>query len=390
MKKYILLILVSVLVFGCKSNEESQNSTAVDLSDLLSIYKENGDGRDISDDDNLYKILYPFEDNDTSTSIDIEIYDSETFTYEFPETKMSQQPFLASAEDIFNSCLIANGIWSNFEVWDRFYGIEDKTIANSIRQIKLDCLKDETIRRAATTYRDGMADLLSRAEEAVDEDLSPYDLRESFIGKINEKWYKFYDDEEKFSSLMTQKYDSLSNIVEETYQLYLKTDEGSQLSFILNAMNKCKSFDEQCSLFFKWADSEESEDEDLWIIAVGTRLMDGEHYSPFLYKVWQIWRPLCQDMFFGLSRDSEIPNKLYNEYRARCYATCLKYIDIHSDDVLAMNCASVLAGQRNINRYGSYSFGNQSAIEKIELLPNRYKSIFNNEEEEEDSISDEL
>jgi hypothetical protein len=51
-----------VLAFGCKSNEESKNSTAVDLSDLLSIYKENGDGRDISDDDNLYKLLYPFED----------------------------------------------------------------------------------------------------------------------------------------------------------------------------------------------------------------------------------------------------------------------------------------------------------------------------------------
>lgn len=56
MKKYILLILVSVLAFGCKSNEESKNSTAVDLSDLLSIYKENGDGRDISDDDKLYKL----------------------------------------------------------------------------------------------------------------------------------------------------------------------------------------------------------------------------------------------------------------------------------------------------------------------------------------------
>jgi hypothetical protein len=72
-------------------------------------------------------------------------------------------------------------IWSNFEVWDRFYEIEDKTIANSISQIKLDCLKDETIRRAATTYRDGMADLLSRAEEAVDEDLSPYDLRSMLV-----------------------------------------------------------------------------------------------------------------------------------------------------------------------------------------------------------------
>lgn len=389
MRKCVSFCLCTLFLLGCynsKNDSKSEvNSSSVDLSSILQAYEKNNRLCDVSYTDEVYQVLCPYDDCDTTNSIDIEIYDDKPFTLDLADYRTSKHPFLCQAEDIFNCCLIANGIWSNFEVWERFYDIDDKTIAKDISKIDVQCIKDEELRQASLIYRDGMSDLLSRAEEAIDEDITPYTLRESYIQTINDKWYKYYEDSDSFSNVITEKYDSISAFLDKSYNRYLNTTENERLGQMLNFLNTCNSFDEQCVLFCKWADSEDSSIEDMWIIAVGTRLMESKRYSPFLFKVWQIWRPLCQSMYFGLSRDSEIPNKLYNDYRARCYITCLQYIETHPNDILAMNCASVLAGQRNINRYGIYSLGNQSAIESLELLPNRYKKVFEDEEEQNDS-----
>lgn len=203
--------------------------------------------------------------------------------------------------------------------------------------------------------------------------MTPFTLKENFLEKINDKWYQYYEDKDSFSKQITGKYDSLCSVVEKSYQKYLHSKEDERLGLMLRSLNNCKNFDEQCSLFCKWANSEESSYEDMWIVAVGTRLMDGKLYSPILFNVWLIWRPLCQSEYFGISRDSEIPNKFYNKYRSCCFTTCLKYITEHPDDIFAMNCASVFAGRGNIFRKGSYPIGNQSAAECFEFLPNRYK-----------------
>lgn len=243
------------------------------------------------------------------------------------------------------------------------------------------------LRRAAFLYREGMADLLSNADTVEDEDeLSASDLKGAFMSTVNNKWYKYYEDPSSFANLMRKTEDSLYKAVNEAYQSYLKSEEDVRLGVMLNALNKCKTFDDQCALYRNWANTEWSSDEDMWIIAVGTRLMDEDHYTPFLHDVWRIWRTLCQGMFCGLSHDSEIPNKFYNDYRARCYAACLKHINTHTNDVLAINCASVLAGKTNINRYGPFDFGNQSMLEAVELLPNRYKSLYNTTEDSADSV----
>ena len=55
-----------------------------------------------------------------------------------------------------------------------------------------------------------------------------------------------------------------------------------------------------------------------------------------------------------------------------CFTTCLERIARHPNDVYAMNCAAVLGGRSNMNRFGQNYFGNEAMIEMMLMLPNRY------------------
>ena len=94
-------------------------------------------------------------------------------------------------------------------------------------------------------------------------------------------------------------------------------------------------------------------------------------YNPMLFNIWLDWRCLTQGML-GASRDSEIPNQMYNQMRKRCYITCLKRIEEYPQDALAMNCAAVLAGRVNILRSGAFMFGNDGILEMHEFMPKRF------------------
>ena len=93
---------------------------------------------------------------------------------------------------------------------------------------------------------------------------------------------------------------------------------------------------------------------------------------PSIFEQWIIWRCLFQICYGGMSRDSNIPNSIYNEMRKKCYLTCLKRIEKHPDDVFAMNCAASIGGRVNINRFGQNMFGNEAAVEMYTYLSGRY------------------
>ena len=168
------------------------------------------------------------------------------------------------------------------------------------------------------------------------------------------------------------------------FQHYLDADEEHQLATMLGELATCRNFDEQCSLWCLWANCKESNLEDEWLVAVGRRLMDSGYYNPLLNRIWITWRALTQIMYFGMSRDSAIPNHYYNEYRSKCYLTCLKRIERHPDDVFAMNCAAAIGGRVNLNRFGQNYFGNEAMIEEAMMMPNRYHTGDENDEESDE------
>lgn len=137
-------------------------------------------------------------------------------------------------------------------------------------------------------------------------------------------------------------------------------------------------------MFLNWADSPEAELEDEWIVAVAENLMNSGKYNPCLNNIWVIWRCLYQYCYGGISRDSSIPNSIYNDMRKKCYLTCLKRIKKYPNDVFAMNCAAAVGGRVNINRFGQSMFGNEAVIEKHTILSGRD----NKEDEESEEVED--
>lgn len=385
MKKVYLALAVAVaMVMGCGEKNvvvEEDLQAAVDLSDVLKVYEQNGRSWNVYEDEGVAKFFSSYEEEDSMVVNEASM--AHGFTMELSKYRESEHPFLRQAEDIYNSCMIANGLWDVLEMWIRFSEGSEKAMADSIRCVDVSCLLDKDLRQAALTYRDGMADFMADTEEYDWEEETTWGLRQAFVEVINDKWYKFYEKEDTLDTLQAEWDRTYTDQVRAIYKRYQETDVDERLGLMLEAMNRCSNFNEQCALYGLWANSVESENEDEWIVAVGKRLMEAGRYSPELFRVWAIWRPLCQTLYFGMSRDSNIPNRLYNRYRGLCYRTVLKYLDLHPDDMLAMNCASVLAGRSNINRFGSYPLGNQAIMEKVQFLPARYEDIDDEEEEEE-------
>lgn len=386
MKQILTFLLTSFLVMCCSSPNgkaiEVDLDSPVSLDEVLAAYEKNDTNVGIWSNPEVVAVLHSFAPRDTSTQISIDIYDEAPFFIELPEYRQSDNQFLSTAEDMYNSNLMLNAIWNNYEVWNRFSEEIGTDALEGTSRIKVDSLRDPELRQAATVYRDGVVEMLKNPE-SMNDDYNPLELSGSFIEAVNNKCYQFYTDVDSLQAIITEDWKSKSAAVEERYQTYLNADSDQRLGIMLKALAECKTFTEQCLLFEQWANCDVSESEDEWIIAVGTRLMDGQHYSTCLHYVWLIWRPLCQKMYYGMSKDSKIPNKMYDEYRAKCFKACLKQIAEHPDDVLAMNCASVLWGRGNIDRYGPYSFGNQCVIEEANYLPKRYEKIFNHQAEDD-------
>ena len=359
---------------GCEKNEHSylfDYSEPVDLSAILQAY----DWYQHYEGDNRDSILY--------TKIDLELPEDEFYLFEdtafvlrVPEYAGSKQPFLANAEDFYNSCALSWNVWSNYEVWYRGHTADllryDEEVKRSIEAVSANIINDKDVREAAQDFKDSIIKLMKTEPDEWDEDTNPMDLLISFGDVVESKTYKFYDDEETFVASL----DSVMNIAEgmvmDKFQHYLDASENAQIQVMLGELATCRNFDEQCSLWRNWANCEKSSADDEWILAVGCALMESGNYTPILHRIWITWRAINQGLHFGSSRDSSIPNQYYNEYRKICYVSCLKRIEKHPEDVYAMNCAAAIGGRTNMNRFGQNYFGNEAMIEMAMMLPKRF------------------
>ena len=354
-----------------------EGAEPVDLSDVLDIYAESLKG------DGDYSVSTALEGDSLGDGYGMLLFADTAFAVQLPQYAGSSQPFLADAEAFYNSCAFAFNLWSNHQVWVCELA-SPQEVRESIGTISADCIRDQERRAYASVYQDSL--LLTIGDGGVlewEEGDSSSDVFGVFCGRLNEKAYRFCSDMSLFADslqhLATRSLSSARPLVEE----YRPTAADDRLGKMLNSLNACQTFDRQCSLLLCWADCKEAEPEDEWVIAVAGRLMRSGRYNPFLSQIWLIWRCLYQYQYFGLSRDSAIPNEFYNGMCKQCFLTCLKWIERHPDDLFAMNCAAVLAGRSNLNRFGEYPFGNDAAVEKYYHLSGRYEDMTDEEEEAE-------
>jgi len=345
------------------------NESPVDLSDLLKIYEEytavEGKKLETAEED-LWRILGGsiLENGDR-----IYLFEDNSFAIHLPQYANSKSAFLANAEFLYNSCAFAFNLWSNYEVYRRMGLAEPKEVVAACKKISPDCIKDVTVRNAAKAYLDSLIRVM-RVFPGDDEVHShSFDFLLAFNGIIEEKINTYYILDEDVQEYYIEMHREFLNLTAFKFESCTNMHENRRLKWILESLNKCRTFDEQCSLFFNWAYSDVAED--MWITAVAQRLMQCGKYSPFFDRIWMIWRCLYQLIYFGQSRDAAIPNDYYNEMRKQCYLTCLNWIEKNPSDVLSMVCAGCIAGRRNIDRNGNYIMGNRATEEMWYVLPNR-------------------
>jgi hypothetical protein len=139
------------------------------------------------------------------------------------------------------------------------------------------------------------------------------------------------------------------------------------------------NFDARCIYAIELAHAYEA-DIDSWAdddfcnpaVPIMESLMKEGKYSLYLYELWLKWRVLYQNSE-GASKDSEIPNIIYNEYRRMCLCSILSHIKNNKDDIMAINEFIVMAYKDNILREGPYKYGNQSAIEEYNLFQEKFR-----------------
>ena len=386
MKCYHFTILLCLLAIGGCAQKEHKDIFAydnpVDLTEFMQLY----DWYQEHENKNRDSVLLATFTADMPED-EFYLFTDTSFVLRVPEYANSKQPFLHTAEEFYNSCAFTWNLLSNYEIWYRGHTAdllrEDDAVKWSIRTISVDIIRNAEIRKAAQNYKDSLLLFMAHEPDEWQGDVSPMDVVMSFGNVIEKNSYKFYEDEDSFVNALDSVMDFAENLAKDKFQKYLDADEDHQLQVILGELATCQTFDEQCSLWRNWANCEKSSIDDEWIVAIGGELMKSGNYSPLLSRIWITWRALCQTYHYGMSRDSAIPNHYYNEFRKRCYLTCLRRIEKHPDDVFAMNCAASIGGRTNMNRFGQNYFGNEAMIEKAEMLPNRYRSMSDDDEEEE-------
>lgn len=281
-------------------------------------------------------------------------------------------PLVSDLIDFYNGSIVLNSIVCDYELWQRDLNTDAK---DAITQMDCSIIKNDTIRLAAQRYKNQVLSILFN--DSLKTDTTTFDrIADEYstfkgilidrynvnnFGELSEETYwKIYD-----KSNLISNYDSIQSLD--------KTDSLSTL-YLKELIKKETDFDKKCIYTLEYAHSEETYS----IIKSLENLMRSDQYSIYLYETWRYWRCLLQDNEYGSSKDSYIPNNIYNQMRMICANTILNYIIEHPNDIMAINQFIILSGTDNIYRYGIFPYGNQNFLEKVDLFPERYESLEEN------------
>lgn len=277
--------------------------------------------------------------------------------------------------DAYNASVVMNSLMTDFDLQMRL-GFENDNVIEAIKGIDLSIVNDEKVLAKLKAYKKEMLYLLSVDPDSVDQKKhNPWKAKDDLYAYLSKRFHvhtfgKLNED------LYWKEYNHCPS-VPKWEQLREKRGDGSMVKELENKYNTAKDFDARCIYAIELAHAYE-DNYDSWhddgynpAIPIMESLMKERHYSLYLNELWQKWRVLYQDSK-GASKDSEIPNWIYNDYRNICCCTILTYIESHPTDIKAINEFVVMACKENILREGEFDYGNQAAVEKYYLFPEKY------------------
>lgn len=279
------------------------------------------------------------------------------------EGKMPATPLFTDLIDAYNGFLFLNSLLCDYEAWSRGLAPNAKESAQ-----KIECfyIQDDSVRVAAQRYKNLILSVVSN--EALREDTTAFNRVDSAYGEFKymliERYHMSnygYLPEEKYWEI----YDK-SNVVAD-YDSVSAMDRQDTLTAVClkKKIDTELNFDKKCVYTLLYA---HTPDADLKLLE---DIMLERRYSIYLFETWRSWRCLLQDRY-GASKDSNIPNNIYNRARMICATTILKHIMENQNDLMAINQFLILAAQDDIYRYGRFLYGNQNMTEKLELFPELY------------------
>lgn len=281
--------------------------------------------------------------------------------------------------DAYNSSVVMNSIITDFDLVMRFESEYENAIAG-IEDMDITRVKDPEIFSKLEAYRKEMIYLLSADSDTINQEIhSPWIEKYNLYAYLEKKYHV-----STFGNIDEDMYhDTFNNCpsVPEWPELIQRRGQKKMITELKGNYDNAKDFDARCIYAIELAHAYEA-DKDSWseddyrnpAIPIMESLMKEQKYSIYLNELWLKWRTLYQDSE-GASKDSEIPNHLYNEYRKTCICSTLTYIKEHPNDILAINNYLVMAFEENILREGVYSYGNQYMLDKYKLFREKYNEV---------------
>ncbi len=294
----------------------------------------------------------------------------EVFCNYMSREQWPQDAFFDDMVEVYNSFVLLNGIKSVQDVWGRYD--ESEIALESLKYADINILKTKDIkerfaqclalgRKFFSEHVDYSDSLLYRqfadSLNCLDSVLSTRFHISNYSNVSTEVYWNALD----FSKQSKDLFDKVST--EEITAENIDTKEVQKdIACILESIKNEKDFDKKCAYTMKYVYYVGFYRTDFELIE---ELLDDGRYSPYLFFLWRIWRcgVQLQDMNYGPSTWSPIPNKLYNEKRLKIAETTLKHIVTHRNDGIAINQYLITASISNIMRIGDYPLGNESFTE---------------------------
>lgn len=279
--------------------------------------------------------------------------------------------------DAYNSSVVMNSIMTDFDLVMRFEFVYENAIVG-IMDMDITHVKDPETSSRLEAYKKEMLYLLSANSDTINQEIhSPWIEKFNLYAYLEKKYNVStfgHIDEDMY---LNTYYNCQS--VPEWPELIEKRGKKNMITKLKRKYDKANDFDARCIYAIELAHAYEA-DLDFGYrnpaIPIMESLMKEQKYSIYLYELWLKWRTLYQDSEGqGPSKDAEIPNHLYNEFRKICISSTLAYIEEHPDDILAINNYLLMSFTENILREGDYSYGNQNVLHKYKLFREKYNEV---------------
>lgn len=274
---------------------------------------------------------------------------------------LSQDSFIIKLVDAYNACVVWHSIKSDMEMFWRWDCYTDSAMLGMDLSVFHDNLARDMARllveKTAAGQRDSTIDVVVPMNQYVSW-LSDYFNISHFFNtdSITDEIYWAATDKANW----IENYASMEEKRGQSDSIYQQQ--------LLTMLDTTTDFNVYCILAIEYAHSDIDGPHMTEALPYLVKALTAGIYSPMLRETWRTWRAIMTSEM-GQSKDSDIPNAEYNKLRMISCYTMLCYIHDNPNDWLAVNNFLVTSYEDNICRYGTFSFGNQGMMDRIEMFP---------------------